>query len=113
MIQGVDLPGLDSSGLSDPYVVISLQPQVIIGSRSQKTKVMEQTLQPVYNQLFTFTNIPQDLVVQPGVCLLFTVMDRDLVKSDDFAGEVVISFTQVIRVKYCIRRYGLTTEWWE
>lgn len=53
MIRGSDLPGLDHSGLSDPYVVVSLYPKTMFGhNKPQKTKIIEQTLNPVFNTTF-------------------------------------------------------------
>ena len=52
VIRGCDLPGLDRSGLSDPYVTVSLQPGVLFSHKPQKTKVIGQTLQPVFNTTF-------------------------------------------------------------
>lgn len=53
VIRGSDLPGLDHSGLSDPYVVVSLYPKTMFGhNKPQKTKIIEQTLNPVFNTTF-------------------------------------------------------------
>ncbi|XP_012945726.1 uncharacterized protein LOC101849661 [Aplysia californica] len=40
-------------------------------------------------------NVPRELLSESGVVLLLSVMDRDMVKTDDFAGEVVIALDQV------------------
>ncbi|XP_012938071.1 BAI1-associated protein 3, partial [Aplysia californica] len=98
VIQGIDLPGLDSSGLSDPYVVVSVQPEVLLGQTERRTRTVDQTLQPAFNSSFVFPNIPSHLVSRPGVVLLLTVMDKDVVTPDDFAGEVVISLDHVTRL---------------
>lgn len=52
VINGNDLPGLDRSGLSDPYVTVSLQPRCLFSHKPQKTKVVGQTVQPVFNTIF-------------------------------------------------------------
>lgn len=53
VIRGSDLPGLDHSGLSDPYVVVSLYPKTMFGhNKPQRTKVIDQTLNPVFNTTF-------------------------------------------------------------
>lgn len=53
VLRGNDLPGLDPSGLSDPYVEVSMQPQKLFPSqRVQRTQVMKQTLNPVFNVTF-------------------------------------------------------------
>jgi len=41
VLRGNDLPGLDASGYSDPYVEVSLQPHKLFGSqRVQKTQIV-------------------------------------------------------------------------
>nr|KAG5690120.1 hypothetical protein BaRGS_003443 [Batillaria attramentaria] len=90
VIRGCDLPGLDRSGLSDPYVTVSLQPCTVFNHKPQKTKVIGQTLQPVFNTTFQFPNVPKEYLTQKGTVLLLSVFDYDRLKSDDFAGEIVI-----------------------
>ena len=53
VLKGTDLPGLDTSGLSDPYVETSLQPHVLFEeSRIQRTAVVKNTLNPTFNTIF-------------------------------------------------------------
>jgi len=53
VLRGNDLPGLDASGYSDPYVEVSLQPHKLFGSQLvQKTQIVKQTLNPVFNVTF-------------------------------------------------------------
>ena len=53
VLKGTDLPGLDSSGLSDPYVEMSLQPHVLFETtKMQKTSVIKNTLNPTFNTVF-------------------------------------------------------------
>lgn len=53
VIRGCDLPGLDVTGLSDPYVILSLHPSTMFGHvKSQRTRIVEQTLNPVFNTSF-------------------------------------------------------------
>ena len=51
MIQGADLPGMDMSGTSDPYVKVYLMPDK---KKKHETKVHRKTLNPVFNESFTF-----------------------------------------------------------
>ncbi|XP_070205780.1 protein unc-13 homolog D-like [Littorina saxatilis] len=95
VIRGCDLPGLDRSGLSDPYVNVSLQPRCIFNHKPQKTKVIGQTLQPVFNTTFQFPNVPKEYLSTKGAALLLSVYDYDRLKSDDFAGEIVIHLSAV------------------
>ena len=54
VFKGTDLPGLDASGLSDPYVEVSLQPHNWFGAASkiQKTAILKNTLNPTFNTEF-------------------------------------------------------------
>ena len=51
VIQGADLPGMDMSGTSDPYVKVYLMPDK---KKKFETKVHRKTLNPVFNETFTF-----------------------------------------------------------
>ncbi|XP_041349496.1 protein unc-13 homolog D-like [Gigantopelta aegis] len=99
VMQARDLPGLDPSGLSDPYVVVSLQPHSMFEAiKPQKTKVVEKTLQPVFNATFTFTGIPKEYLAIPGTTILLSVLDYDCITSDDFAGEVLVHLNSIAAI---------------
>ena len=51
MIQAADLPGMDMSGTSDPYVKVYLLPDK---KKKYETKVHRKTLNPVFNETFVF-----------------------------------------------------------
>jgi len=51
VIQAADLPGMDMSGTSDPYVKVCLLPDK---KPKFETKVHRKTLNPVFNETFTF-----------------------------------------------------------
>ena len=51
VIQGADLPGMDMSGTSDPYVKVYLLPDK---KKKFETKVHRKTLNPVFNETFIF-----------------------------------------------------------
>ena len=51
VIQAADLPGMDMSGTSDPYVKVYLAPDK---KKKYETKVHRKTLNPVFNETFTF-----------------------------------------------------------
>ncbi|XP_069135091.1 protein unc-13 homolog D-like isoform X2 [Argopecten irradians] len=99
VIRATDLPGLDPSGLSDPYVVTSVLPQTMFGEhKTQKTRVVEKTLNPVFNATFQFPNIPQEYLNTKGAVILLSVMDHDHFGQDDYAGEVVLHLSGVERI---------------
>ena len=51
VIQAADLPGMDMSGTSDPYVKVYLLPEK---KKKHETKVHRKTLNPVFNETFVF-----------------------------------------------------------
>ena len=51
MLQAADLPGMDMSGTSDPYVKVYLLPDK---KKKFETKVHRKTLNPVFNETFIF-----------------------------------------------------------
>ena len=51
VIQAADLPGMDMSGTSDPYVKVYLLPDK---KKKFETKVHRKTLNPVFNETFVF-----------------------------------------------------------
>lgn len=51
VVQAADLPGMDMSGTSDPYVKVYLLPDK---KKKYETKVHRKTLNPVFNESFTF-----------------------------------------------------------
>lgn len=51
VIQAADLPGMDMSGTSDPYVKVYLLPDK---KKKHETKVHRKTLNPVFNETFIF-----------------------------------------------------------
>ncbi len=59
VIQATDLPGMDMSGTSDPYVKVYLMPE----KKKYETKVHRKTLNPVFNETFLFKVSPPTHIV--------------------------------------------------
>lgn len=51
ILDAVDLPAMDLSGTSDPYVKVCLLPDK---KKKFETKVHRKTLNPVFNEVFIF-----------------------------------------------------------
>lgn len=51
IIQAAELPALDVSGTSDPYVKVFLLPDK---KKKYETKVQKKTLNPTFNESFVF-----------------------------------------------------------
>lgn len=96
VINGTDLPGLDSTGLSDPYVIVALQPRCLFKElKPKRTKTVPQNLNPVFNASFQFNNIPQECLTTPGATIHLLVYDQDKLLRDDFAGEATIALSSI------------------
>ncbi|OIV99891.1 hypothetical protein TanjilG_26229 [Lupinus angustifolius] len=86
VISGEDLPATDLMGKSDPFVVLTLKK----GGTKNKTRVVNDSLNPVWNQTF-------DFVVEDGLhdMLMVEVYDHDTF-GKDYVGRVILTLTRVI-----------------
>lgn len=83
VIEAKNLPPTDPNGLSDPYVKLQL------GKQRFKTKVIKKSLNPKWNEEFSFR--VEDLNEE----LVFCVMDEDKYFNDDFVGQVKVPVSMV------------------
>jgi synaptotagmin-1 len=89
VIQAEELPGLDMSGTSDPYVKVYLLPDK---KKKFETKVHRKTLAPVFNETFNF-KVPYAEITTKT--LVFAVYDFDRFSKHDQIGEVKIPLNQI------------------
>jgi len=89
VIQAADLPGMDMSGTSDPYVKIYLLPDK---KKKHETKVHRKTLNPVFNESFIF-KVPYAEMGQK--ILTFAVFDFDRFSKHDQIGQVQLPLNSV------------------
>ncbi|KAI0221803.1 Double C2-like domain-containing protein beta [Lamellibrachia satsuma] len=76
------LAAMDSNGYSDPFVKLYLKPDKDKKTKC-KTRVKKQTLNPVFDEEFSF-NIPRDLLASKT--LEVTVWDKDIGRNDYIGG---------------------------
>ncbi|XP_069957119.1 synaptotagmin 1 isoform X7 [Cherax quadricarinatus] len=88
-IQCEELPALDMGGTSDPYVKVYLLPDK---KKKFETKVHRKTLNPVFNETFTFKVPYADIMSKT---LVFGIYDFDRFSKHDQIGEVKIPLCQV------------------
>ncbi|OQV25295.1 Mitogen-activated protein kinase 14 [Hypsibius exemplaris] len=81
------LAAMDRDGFSDPYVKIYLKPDPLKKTKN-KTTVKKRTLNPEFNEEFTYPIKLGDLLKKT---LEITVWDRDYGKSNDYIGGVQMS----------------------
>uniref|UniRef100_A0A6P8IKU0 BAI1-associated protein 3-like isoform X2 n=1 Tax=Actinia tenebrosa TaxID=6105 RepID=A0A6P8IKU0_ACTTE len=84
-----NLVALDTNGLSDPYVVLRLQPAHIFGREERKTKVVKNTLFPLFDETFSFSVTPEQCRMK-GACLSLRALDYDMISNDDIEGQAFL-----------------------
>ncbi|XP_070581067.1 BAI1-associated protein 3-like isoform X2 [Ptychodera flava] len=86
---------LDSNGLSDPFVKVELCPKHVFSRHDVKqTKIIKKTLHPLFEEHFEFVVSSADCRHR-GSCVLFTVMDHDIILTNDFAGEAYLPLNDI------------------
>ncbi|XP_038059242.1 protein unc-13 homolog D-like [Patiria miniata] len=90
----VDLPGMDRSGTSDPFIIVEILPETAFDKPLvQQTRHVQHNLNPVFDETFQIPSVPLELIEAGGVISL-TVMDYDVLWSNDFIGEAFIPLQQ-------------------
>uniref|UniRef100_A0A8B9RYM1 Synaptotagmin 8 n=1 Tax=Accipiter nisus TaxID=211598 RepID=A0A8B9RYM1_9AVES len=87
--QAAELKAMDSGGTSDPYVIIYLTSDT---KKRYETKVYRKTLNPVFNESFTF-QVPQAEV--PESTLVMQIYDFNRFAKHDIIGEVRLPLASV------------------
>ncbi|XP_066579716.1 synaptotagmin-1a isoform X2 [Amia ocellicauda] len=98
IIQAAELPALDMGGTSDPYVKLFLLPDK---KKKFETKVHRKTLNPSFNEQFTFKVPYAEL---GGKTLVMTVYDFDRFSKHDVIGDIKVPMNTV--------DFGHVTEEW-
>ncbi|KAJ1357932.1 DNA-binding protein snt1 [Parelaphostrongylus tenuis] len=89
VIQAEDLPGMDMSGTSDPYVKLYLLPEK---KKKVETKVHRKTLNPVFNETFIFKVAFNEITSKT---LVFAIYDFDRFSKHDQIGQVLIPLGKI------------------
>ncbi|NWI78781.1 SYT1 protein, partial [Dryoscopus gambensis] len=87
--QAVELKAMDSGGTSDPYVIVYLTSDV---RKRYETKVYRKTLNPIFNESFTF-QVPQAEVSEST--LVMQIYDFNRFAKHDIIGEVRLPLASV------------------
>ncbi|NXF72925.1 SYT1 protein, partial [Sclerurus mexicanus] len=87
--QAVDLKAMDSGGTSDPYVIVYLTSDM---KKRYETKVYRKTLNPIFNESFTF-QVP--LAEVPESTLVMQIYDFNRFAKHDIIGEVRLPLASV------------------
>eukprot|EP01084_Bolivina_argentea_P231641 390580_1 len=86
VISGHGLASKDIGGKSDPYVKIK------IGNREEKTKIIQNSLNPVFNAKYSFEFLTNPKTIE------FEVLDKDLT-SDDHLGNATYNLNEQFNAK--------------
>ncbi|CAD7082875.1 unnamed protein product [Hermetia illucens] len=90
-----DIIPLDPNGFSDPFVIIELLPRrVFTHCAEQQTNVHKKTLNPNFDECFEFS-VTLEQCLSDGAMIAFTVMDHDVLTSNDFAGEAFLALGNI------------------
>uniref|UniRef100_A0AC34R7P8 C2 domain-containing protein n=1 Tax=Panagrolaimus sp. JU765 TaxID=591449 RepID=A0AC34R7P8_9BILA len=89
VIQAENLPGMDMSGTSDPYVKLYLLPEK---KKKVETKVHRKTLNPVFNETFIF-KVPFNEIASKT--LVFSIYDFDRFSKHDQIGQVLLPLGKI------------------
>ncbi|NXO85512.1 SYT1 protein, partial [Sitta europaea] len=87
--QAAELKAMDSGGTSDPYVIVYLTSDM---RKRYETKVYRKTLNPIFNESFTF-QVPQAEVSEST--LVMQVYDFNRFAKHDIIGEVQLPLARV------------------
>jgi len=79
VVEARDLAPMDMNGSSDPYVRLMIEEQII------ETNFKKNTLNPVWNESFTFD------ITTGNEPLRIVIMDKDTFGNDDFEGQCEVS----------------------
>ncbi|KAG1327896.1 Synaptotagmin-5 [Cocos nucifera] len=86
VISAANLPAMDITGKSDPYVVVKMMKTEM----RNRTRVVKESLNPIWEETF-------DFLVEDGLhdLLILEVWDHDMLKKD-FIGRCIITLTRVM-----------------
>ena len=74
---------LDENGKSDPYV------KVRVGKAVQQSKVIDQELNPIWNETFVFSTKRAEACLRSAQAkIVLELWDKDFLSPDEFLGQV-------------------------
>ena len=90
-----DLPARSNQDTTDPYVKLQLLPD---RKQKVKTRVLRKTLNPVYDETFTFYDV--DFAQLTSLTLHFVVLSFDRFSRDDVIGEITFPIYSIEQLTF-------------
>ncbi|KAL6094641.1 unc13d [Pungitius sinensis] len=110
VLNAVNLLPMDSNGLSDPFVQLSLEPNHVFPEvETRCTRIKSRDLNPLFEEAFEFL-VSLDQCRAPGACLVLTVLDHDMLMTDDFEGEAFLALKGLPGVAGEMKGDGLSSQ---
>ncbi|KAG8129028.1 hypothetical protein E2320_016379, partial [Naja naja] len=96
VLNAVNLLPMDSNGLSDPFIQLTLEPHHEFPEiATRTTECIKNNLHPLFDEAFEFM-VPPEKCQQDGACLLLTVFDYDTLGANDLEGEAFLPLCKVL-----------------
>uniref|UniRef100_A0A670XWA1 Unc-13 homolog D n=1 Tax=Pseudonaja textilis TaxID=8673 RepID=A0A670XWA1_PSETE len=96
VLNAVNLLPMDSNGLSDPFIQLTLEPHHEFPEiATRTTECIKNNLHPLFDEAFEFL-VPPEKCQQDGACLLLTVFDYDTLGANDLEGEAFLPLCRVL-----------------
>jgi len=92
VVEACNLVPMDPDGLSDPYVKIKLMQDSRVVSQKIKTKIVKDSLNPVWNEALRIDMKPKDKDHR----LLVEVWDKDMFSRNDFLGALSFGVSEIM-----------------
>ncbi|GMH54373.1 hypothetical protein TrLO_g6427 [Triparma laevis f. longispina] len=94
IVEGKDLIACDSSGVSDPYIKLSLQDVKTQKLENFKSKTIKKTVNPVFNEVFVLGKNVDLLEIENQPILKLMVYDSDTFSSEEM-GKIEIDLKEI------------------
>lgn len=94
IVEGKDLIACDSSGVSDPYIKLSLQDVKTQKLEKFKSKTIKKTVNPVFNEVFVLGKNVDLLEIENQAILKLMVYDSDTFSSEEM-GKIEIDLKEI------------------
>eukprot|EP01117_Protostelium_nocturnum_P019528 TRINITY_DN8485_c0_g1_i4.p1 TRINITY_DN8485_c0_g1~~TRINITY_DN8485_c0_g1_i4.p1 ORF type:complete len:859 (+),score=310.87 TRINITY_DN8485_c0_g1_i4:195-2771(+) len=103
VVEAIDLLGLDPSGTSDPFCVLTLSSS----DKQHKTKVVKKNNFPKWNEIFTFNNVnPSDT----NTILTIALCDWERLRSESWV--IQNRFLGQVQIPICDLKQNATNDEW-